>query len=110
MKAIAEWEKQHGPFSAEEMEQAAECGHNCERREQFGVRREQPVAITSPTPALPNRLRGRSSFGETITVDLIDAVVVTLALREKAMILTGDPNDIKRLVRSSGRNVAVVSV
>jgi len=36
--------------------------------------------------------------------------VVTIALRLKPMILTSDPDDIKRLVRGSGREVAVVGV
>jgi predicted nucleic acid-binding protein len=49
-------------------------------------------------------------LGKTRTVDVVDAVVVTVALRKKAMILTSDPHDIKRLVRASGRDVAVVGV
>lgn len=49
-------------------------------------------------------------LGMTRTADVVDAVVVTLALRQKAMILTGDPDDMERLVRASGREVAVVSV
>ena len=44
------------------------------------------------------------------TTDVVDAAVVTIALRLKAMILTSDPHDIKRLVRASGREVAVVAV
>jgi hypothetical protein len=46
----------------------------------------------------------------TRTADVVDAVVVTTALRQKAMILTGDPGDMERLVRASGREVAVVAV
>lgn len=49
-------------------------------------------------------------LGITKTADIVDAVVVTTALRKKAMILTGDPGDIKRLVTASGREVAVVAV
>ena len=49
-------------------------------------------------------------LGLTRTADVVDAVVVTLALRQKAMILTGDPDDMERLVRASGREVAVVTV
>src|SRR5271166_7011793 len=49
-------------------------------------------------------------LGMTRTADLVDAVVVTVALRQKATILTGDPDDIERLVRASGREVAVVTV
>jgi predicted nucleic acid-binding protein len=46
----------------------------------------------------------------TRTADVVDAVVVTVALRQKAAILTSDPDDIGRLVRASGREVAVVAV
>lgn len=49
-------------------------------------------------------------LGVTRTADVVDAVVVTTALRHKAVILTSDPNEIKRLVRASGREVAVVAV
>jgi predicted nucleic acid-binding protein len=46
----------------------------------------------------------------TKTSDVIDAVVVTTAIRQKATILTSDPDDILRLVRASGREVAVVAI
>ena len=49
-------------------------------------------------------------LGKTSTLDVVDAVVVTVALRTKAMILTSDLDDIKRLVRASGIDVAVVRV
>ncbi len=49
-------------------------------------------------------------LGMTRTADVVDAVVVTIALRQKAMILTSDPVDIERLVRASGREIAVVTV
>jgi hypothetical protein len=49
-------------------------------------------------------------LGITRTVDIVDAVVVTIAVREHALILTSDPDDMKRLVRASGREVAVVTV
>ncbi len=49
-------------------------------------------------------------LGRTRTADVVDAVVVTTALRQKAMILTSDPVDIERLIRASGREVAVVAV
>jgi predicted nucleic acid-binding protein len=49
-------------------------------------------------------------LGVARTSDVVDAVVVTVAIRNKAAILTGDPNDIKRLVRASRREVAVVAV
>jgi predicted nucleic acid-binding protein len=44
------------------------------------------------------------------TADVVDAVVVTVALRQKATILTSEPDDMERLVRASGREVAVVTV
>jgi len=46
----------------------------------------------------------------TRTTDVVDAVVVTTALRQKATILTGDPDDIKRLVGVSGHAIAVVAI
>jgi predicted nucleic acid-binding protein len=46
----------------------------------------------------------------TKTSDVVDAVLVTTALRQKATILTSDPDDIERLVRASGREVAVVGI
>ncbi len=49
-------------------------------------------------------------LGKARTVDVVDAVVVTTALRENAIILTGDREEIERLVRASGREVAVVAV
>jgi predicted nucleic acid-binding protein len=49
-------------------------------------------------------------LGKSRTTDVVDAVVVTIALRRKAIILTSDPDDIERLVRASGRDVAVVAV
>lgn len=42
--------------------------------------------------------------------DVVDAVVVTVALRHKATILTSDPDDIERLVCISGHDVAVVAI
>src|SRR5262249_47576236 len=42
-------------------------------------------------------------LGITKTSDVVDAVVVTTALRQKATILTSDPDDIGRLIRASGR-------
>jgi predicted nucleic acid-binding protein len=49
-------------------------------------------------------------LGKTGTTDVVDAVVVTIAVSRKAIILTSDPDDIKRLVRASGRDVAVIAV
>ena len=49
-------------------------------------------------------------LGITKTSDLVDSVVVTTALRQNATILTSDPGDMERLVRASGREVAVVAI
>ena len=49
-------------------------------------------------------------LGITKTTDVVDAVVVTTALRRKATILTSDSYDIERLVGASGREVAVVAI
>ena len=46
----------------------------------------------------------------TRTADVVDAVLVRVALRRKAIILTTDSDDIGRLVRASGCEVAVVEV
>ena len=49
-------------------------------------------------------------LGMTKTSDIVDAVVVTTAFRQQATILTSDPDDIRRLVRASGREIAVVAI
>jgi predicted nucleic acid-binding protein len=49
-------------------------------------------------------------LGKARTADVVDAVVVTVALRQNAIILTSDPDDIRRLVRASGREVAVLAI
>jgi len=49
-------------------------------------------------------------LGITRTADVVDAMVVTTALRQRAVILTGDPEDIERLVRASGRDIPVIAV
>jgi hypothetical protein len=49
-------------------------------------------------------------LGVTKTADVVDATVVTVALRYNAVILTGDPDDMERLVAASGRYVCVIAV
>ena len=49
-------------------------------------------------------------LGLTKMSDVVDAAVVAIALRQKAAILTSDPDDIGRLVMASGRDVAVISI
>ncbi len=49
-------------------------------------------------------------LGMTGMADAADAVVVTVALRNKAVILTSDMEDIERLVMAAGGEVAIVAV
>ena len=49
-------------------------------------------------------------LGLTRTVDVVDAVLVTTALRHKAPILTSGSRDIERLMRASGREVPVIAI
>ena len=49
-------------------------------------------------------------LGKTRTADIVDAVVVTTAIRQKAMVLTSDPDDIRRLVEASGCEITVIAV
>ena len=44
------------------------------------------------------------------TADVVDAVVVTVAVVNRAVILTSDLDDIDRLVRASGHELIVVTV
>lgn len=48
-----------------------------------------------------------SLLAKSKTSDVVDAAVVTVALRNKAIILTGDRDDIERLVRASGEEIIV---
>jgi predicted nucleic acid-binding protein len=49
-------------------------------------------------------------LGKTGTADVVDAVVVTIAVRQRATILTSDPDDIRRLVAASGHEVTVIAI
>ena len=49
-------------------------------------------------------------LGLTRTADVVDAAVAAVAVRQKGVILTSDPDDIERLVRASGREAGVVAV
>jgi predicted nucleic acid-binding protein len=46
-------------------------------------------------------------LGATRTKDVVDAAVVAIAVRKKAVILTGDAGEIRRLVGAVGREVVV---
>lgn len=60
------------------------------------------VALGEADAHEAGRLLGRSR-----TADVVDAAVVATALRRGATILTGDPEDMRRLVRAAGREVTV---
>lgn len=63
------------------------------------------------TPLVESEAHGAGRLlGKARTADVVDAVVVTVALRQNAMILTSDPDDIRRLVRASGGDVAVIAI
>ena len=49
-------------------------------------------------------------LGMARMADVVDAVVVMVALRNKAVILTSDMDDIERLVTAAGGAVAVAAV
>ncbi|MCX6599259.1 MAG: twitching motility protein PilT [Acidobacteria bacterium] len=49
-------------------------------------------------------------LGMTRTADVVDAVVVAVARRHKAVVLTGDPDDIERLLSAAGGEASVVAV
>lgn len=49
-------------------------------------------------------------LGQSRTKDVVDGAVVTLAIRHNAVILTGDADDISRLITTAGHEIAVVAV
>jgi len=49
-------------------------------------------------------------LGITKTADVVDAVVVTVAGRARAAVLTSDQRDIERLARASGRGIVVLAL
>ena len=77
--------------------------------QQAQLRRFLTGCVVTPLGETEAHEAGRL-LGLTKTADVVDAVVVTTALRQKATILTGDPNDMKRLVGASGREIAVVAI
>jgi predicted nucleic acid-binding protein len=67
----------------------------------------------APSPIVPldeTQAHEAGLLGKTKTSDVVDAAVVTTALRQKATLLTSDPDDLERLATASGREVAVVAV
>jgi hypothetical protein len=49
-------------------------------------------------------------LGITKTTDVVDAVVVATAVRQGAIILTSDSDDMGRLVTASGHEIPVISI
>ena len=49
-------------------------------------------------------------LGKTRTADVVDAFVVTVAIRNNAIIVTSDRGDLERLVRASRREVTISTV
>jgi predicted nucleic acid-binding protein len=78
--------------------------------QQVQLRRFLTGCVVVPLCETEAHEAGRLLLGITKTSDIVDAVVVTTALRQRAVILTSDPDGIERLVRASGREVAVVAI
>jgi hypothetical protein len=71
------------------------------------------LAITVDPEVHRNILAAAARDGVSVSAWMTGAAREALrrrALRQKAMILTSDPDDIERLVRASGREVAIVTV
>ena len=49
-------------------------------------------------------------LGLTGTTDVVDAAVVVVAVRNRAVILTGDKEDMERLVRASQSDITVAAL
>jgi predicted nucleic acid-binding protein len=77
--------------------------------QQVQLRRFLAGCVVVPLGESEAHESGRLS-GISKTSDVVDAVVVTTALRHNAAILTSDPEDIQRLASASGRGVAVVAI
>ena len=78
-------------------------------RQQAQLRRFLTGCVIVPLGESEAHEAGRL-LGIARTTDLVDAVVVTVAVRNQAVILTSDTDDIARLVMASGREVAVARV
>ena len=77
--------------------------------QQAQLRRFLTGCVVTPLGETEAHEAGRL-LGMTKTSDVVDAVVVTTAVRQKATILTSDPDDIERLVGACGREIAVVAI
>lgn len=65
----------------------------------------ETVPLTEETAHRAGALLGRSK-----TTDVVDASLVALAVEREADIVTGDREDIERLVAASGKKLLVVDV
>jgi hypothetical protein len=77
--------------------------------QQAQLRRFLTGCVVAPLGETEAHEAGRL-LGLTKTADIVDAVVVITALRQKATILTSDPDNIERLVGASRREIAVVTI
>ena len=77
--------------------------------QQVQLRRFPKGCVAVPLSEAEAHEAGRL-LGVARTADVVDAVVVTTAVRHKAPILTSDPDDVERLVRASGREVPVIAI
>ncbi len=69
------------------------------------ARMRRPVPLDEePTARAAGRL-----IGAARTADVVDACVVVVAMRWRARIVTGDPDDIEALVAASGSRLTVVA-
>jgi predicted nucleic acid-binding protein len=77
--------------------------------QQAQLRRFLAGCVVAPLGEAEAHEAGRL-LGRAKSADIVDAVVVTTALREKAAILTSDVEDMQRLMRASGRKLAIVGI
>lgn len=65
----------------------------------------QVVPLSERDAHAAGLLLGKAGFS-----DVVDAVVVALAIRKTATVVTGDPEDMERLVAAAGGHIAIASV
>ena len=77
--------------------------------QQVQLRRFLTGCLVVPLGEIDAHEAGRL-LGKARMADVVDAFVVTVALRNKAVILTGDLDDKQRLAAVAGGEVAVAAV
>jgi len=77
--------------------------------QQAQLRRFLTGCVVVPAGEIEAHEAGRL-LGIAKTADVVDAFVVTTAIRRKAVILTSDHGDIERLAEVSGHDVTVIAV